>query len=428
MAICDSTTRYAEEWQRSKPDITVYLPKDDGGLDGDNEHFLVTPTASGELLAIWTQSRVEGSGTNHAVYAHSRDGKSWTAPTYLCGYQPGISEKQASWAFPVVSAKGRVYCFYCKETDVWDMWRHFGGALGCHYSDDNGHTWVEGTALPFPRTRYDHICPAVPPSWIVFQIPVRDSKGRLIAGYTRTTSRSRSNVPDDHYWNVENQCYFLRFENIDDNPDPADLQITSLPLNGEGLRVPNPNYAHISAACEPSVVLLPDGRLFATIRSHTGHIWYSVSENDGDTWRRPQKMCYRDVGEPILQPAAPCPIYRMADGRYLLLFHNNDGRRGIYSQHEKTPWVANPLCFIRNPAYISMGEYQPQAVQPIWFSRPKLFADSGDMRVGPKGTAEMATYTSFTDIDGKRVLWYPDRKYYLLGKYITDEYLMDMND
>jgi len=43
--------------------------------------------------------------------------------------------------------------------------------------------------------------------------------------------------------------------------------------------------------------------------------------------------------------------------------------------------------------------------------------------IGPKGTAEIATYPSLTDYKGRRVLWYPDRKYYLLGKYVTDEWL-----
>ena len=46
--------------------------------------------------------------------------------------------------------------------------------------------------------------------------------------------------------------------------------------------------------------------------------------------------------------------------------------------------------------------------------------------VGPKKTNEIATYTSFTIYKGKQILWYPDRKYYLLGKYITDEMLADL--
>ena len=53
--------------------------------------------------------------------------------------------------------------------------------------------------------------------------------------------------------------------------------------------------------------------------------------------------------------------------------------------------------------------------------RPEVFCAPGNA-----GTAEIATYTSLTEWRGKRVLWYPDRKYYLLGKYIPDEMLSDM--
>lgn len=73
-----------------------------------------------------------------------------------------------------------------------------------------------------------------------------------------------------------------------------------------------------------------------------------------------------------------------------------------------------------------MGEFRANAYQPIWFSQPKQILDTDGVIVGPKRTAEIATYTSLTEWKGKRVLWYPDRKYYLLGKYITDELLSDM--
>ncbi len=43
--------------------------------------------------------------------------------------------------------------------------------------------------------------------------------------------------------------------------------------------------------------------------------------------------------------------------------------------------------------------------------------------IGPKDTAEIGTYTSVTEFKGTRVLWYPDRKFLLLGKYIDDEFL-----
>jgi hypothetical protein len=90
-------------------------------------------------------------------------------------------------------------------------------------------------------------------------------------------------------------------------------------------------------------------------------------------------------------------------------------------------WQLNTWNYIRRPAYLALGEFRKDGYQPIWFSRPKLFADNDGVITGPKKTAEIATYTSYTEYGGKRTLWYPDRKYYLLGKHITDEFLEGMN-
>jgi hypothetical protein len=158
------------------------------------------------------------------------------------------------------------------------------------------------------------------------------------------------------------------------------------------------------------------------MRTLTGYIWYSVSEDDGATWREPQMLRYQDGGDGIKQPWASCPIYRLRDGRFLLVFHNNDGTKGTFSQY-KDRWNVNQANFIRHPAYIAVGEYRPEAYQPIWFSQPCKLLDTDGVPIGPKGTAEIATYPSLTEYQGQRVLWYPDRKYYLLGKYITDNML-----
>ena len=35
-------------------------------------------------------------------------------------------------------------------------------------------------------------------------------------------------------------------------------------------------------------------------------------------------------------------------------------------------------------------------------------------------------YGSLTSVDGENVYWHPDRKFFLLGKIITDELLSDL--
>ena len=80
------------EGRRTGPDFVVYLPRGGAAHDGDNEHFLVFESPSGEeLLAMWTQSSVEGYGDNRTVLARSRDGITWSAPIQVAGTTPGTT-------------------------------------------------------------------------------------------------------------------------------------------------------------------------------------------------------------------------------------------------------------------------------------------------------------------------------------------------
>ena len=146
-----------------------------------------------------------------------------------------------------------------------------------------------------------------------------------------------------------------------------------------------------------------------------------MSEDDGATWRTPQPLCYQDGGERVLHPTGPGPLYALQDGRYLLQYNKNDGSMSP----GKRP---RPNMLNRRAAFIATGEFRSGAVQPVWFSRPKKFADTDTDAVpaGPEQRCECCTYGSLTEQDGQRVLWYPDRKHFLLGKLITDEWLSDL--
>jgi BNR repeat-like domain len=415
----------APEWKRSNPDVVIYLPKGETYHDTDNEHFLVFPSPSGkELLATWTQSSCEGRGDNRVMIARSKDGQNWSAPAMIAGSPPGSKGGQASWGFCIVSRKGRFYLFYTRQTELTDGNPQGCGMMGCAYSDDEGKSWTPAADIPMPRNEFDNPDPKVPKNWIVWQLPIRDAKGRPFVGYTQCTSLSRMGPKKPPWYAWSGRCQFMRFENIDEGPDPKDLRITWLPRDPKGLEVPHPNYDW-SSCSEPAPVLLPDGRLFTTMRTWTGQIWYSVSDDNGEAWRPTEVLRYKDGGEPVQHPLAPCPIYALRDGRFLLLFHNNDGHVGPYNQREKA-WKRNNLNFLRHPAFLAVGEYRPGAHQPIWFSRPKQILDTQGVSIGPKGSSEIATYTSLTEWGGSRILWYPDRKYFLLGKRITDEWLADL--
>lgn len=416
-----AAARTAErEWRRTGPDVTVFLPR--GVSDGDNEHFQVFPAPGTEqLLAIWTQSSVEGRGDNRIAFARSLDGVHWSDPRILAGRGPGRDEPQASWAFPVVARSGRIYCFYTSEQPKSDL-RQASGLLGCLVSDDDGFTWKRAPDLSVPKARFDHPDADVPPNWIVWQQPVRDRQGRWIVGCTKVSSPAVVPRPGPNWPDIDSRSAFLRFENLDAGPPPEELSISWLPKDGPGLEVPHAVYPKVSVCQEPALALLPDGRLFTVMRTMTGRLWYSVSDDDGDSWRRPEVLRYRDGGAEVLNPIAPAPLYRLGDGRYLLVFNNNDGRRGTWDQFRRR-WRGNQLNHLRHPAYLAVGEFRKDAEQPIWFSEPLEILDTGGVTFGPKGTASVAMYPSLTEWRGERVLWYPDRKHFLLGKRLDDALL-----
>jgi len=412
-----------EEWCRSKPDVVVYLPKGEKHHDGDNEMLLVFPAPkSDELLAMWTQSSVEGRGDNRLMLARTRDGVKWSEPVKIAGATPGTDESQASWGVPIVARSGRIFVFYVRERKASSVDRQISGVLGILYSDDNGQTWKTGPDLAMSRNRFDDPDKDTPKKFWLWTFAVRDRKGKWLLGYTQLTSAKVKPKPAREWPHADTRCSFVRFENLDDVSDLSKIKTTWLPTDREGLEVANKMYPQISTAQEPSTVLLPDGRLMVVMRTFTGHPYYSVSDDDGATWREPEPLRYRDGGEEVNHPISPCPIFKLNDGRFLLLFHNNDGAVGLHSQWTKR-WKRNEANYIRRPTFIAVGQFQAKAHQPVWFGKPKQILDTDGVIVGPKKTAEVGTYPSLTEWHGKRTLWYPDRKYFLLGKYLPDSLL-----
>lgn len=407
-----ATTNEREEYLRSNPDIVVFRPTGNAP-DTDNEHFLVFESPVSGLLAVWTQSSCENFGNNHIVLSRSADGETWSKPVLVAGSPTSDGGgRQASWQFPVVTRGGRIYLFFLLEGEKADLDRATSGWMGCRHSDDDGRTWSEPSTVPMPRNRFDHPDPTVPKNWIVWQLPLRDRSGRVFFGYTHWTSPVHQNDAPAGWYSRDSRCRFFRFENIDEHPEPSDLKIEWFEENERGLEVPYPGSEDISVAQEPSNVLLPDGRIFTVMRTFTGFIYYAVSADDGATWTQPAALREFDGGPMIKQPIASCPVYPLGDGRFFLLHHNNDGHLGPHGpQH---------ALHNRRPAFIRLGEFRPRAAQPLWFSAPRQILDSDGICIGPKQTCEIATYTSFTNWGGRRILWYPDRKFFLLGKILGD--------
>ncbi|HNZ18165.1 MAG TPA: sialidase family protein [Candidatus Hydrogenedentes bacterium] len=407
------------ESARTEPDYVVYRP---GSVDGStfdtgNEHFLVFDGPDASLMAVWTQSSYEGKGDHRIMFSRSEDeGVSWSAPLRIVGPARPGDGFMSSWGFPLVSKSGRIYVLWNQYQGIDDViHQHTGTMDGC-YSDDMGRTWSKPQTIPMTRSPHDHTDPNVPSNWIVWQKPIRDLENKWFTGFSRWVSKAVRTQPHINSWTAwETVVEFMRFENIDDNPEPNDIQITYSAWGDQALRVPHYDNPALSIAQEPSLVRLPDDRLFCVMRTMSGYIWYSLSSDDGRTWCSPRPLLRRDHGLPIPEPLCCCPIYEYAPGRYVLLHHNNDGHfEG--SKREETGKNRRPAC-------LALGEYRPGAEQPIWFSESKVFFDNGGVGIGPLTRIDCGVYPSVTNRNGQVVLWHPDRKFFLLGKKITADWL-----
>ncbi len=407
---------FDKELQRTKPDYVVYVPGSDDGSTHDtgNEHFQVFDGPDGSLMAVWTQSTKEGHGDQRVAFARSdEEGKTWSKPQIIAGPVPPETGDQASWQFPLVSMSGRIYVVYNKHIGVNDVFQHTTGLMAGIYSDDNGETWSDEQLIPMRRSIWDHPDESVPANWIVWQRPRRLSRDKFFVGFTRWVSQEKRHPPPVDCWIAhESVTEFMRFENIDEDPEPRDLEISWFAADEDALTAPYPEHPEVSVIQEPSLVLLPDGSLFCVMRTPTGSPYWSVSNDTGETWSEPAPLLQTDDGQPLAHPHSPCPIYPLEDGRYIFFHHNHDGHFEGYGPYDTT-WH-------RRPIYARVGEFRQGARQPVWFSEPKLLMDNDGVAIGYKGgRADMAMYASFTIRDGQWVLWYPDRKFFLLGKRIT---------
>jgi len=109
-----------------------------------------------------------------------------------------------------------------------------------------------------PRSKWDNPDPAVPANWIVWQRPLRLSEGKHFAGFTRWVSpKVRPPAPMPVWWAEASVVEFMRFENVDDDPEPGDLKIRWFMRNERALTVGLIGHPEVPVVQEPSVVTLP---------------------------------------------------------------------------------------------------------------------------------------------------------------------------
>ena len=406
------------EAKRTTPDRVIYDPTggqprdwDDPNLFWLNEHILVQPVADGDLLATWTSERLDPQWLRVAYSRSADGGKTWTIPQYLDGHGLGDGHS-AAWQVPIVAPSGRIYIVY---TYSYGRTSPMFGGFRWRTSDDHGRTWSAPVDLDnaLPLTEYD--TPDSSPMWICCAGAHIGQNGEVLLAYTHWANNEA--IPGGATSNLKersSQIEVMRINNLADNPELNDLDIT---WYHQPVTVPHVSIKDASFAQEPYLVNLPDGRIFMIIRTNRGEAWYSVSSDGGASWREAEPLRYQDGGDILKQPASPCPVFALDRGDFVFLYNNNDG----YVFGAKSTWTIEN----RRPAYIARGEFRPDAHQPIWWSKPHLFIDNDAVPWGPpgRGRLEAATYPSFTELKEERILWYPDRKGFLCGRFITNDWL-----
>ena len=405
------------EWQSKKPKNPPTSAQMRQRGDCYNDHFQVLDDPQRKMLfAFWTQASYEGCSDQHIAFSKSSDGGlSWTEPDVIAGSEcRALPRLRASWQQPMLAKTGRLYCLWNQQTT--SAGPHCGQMFGS-YTDDVGETWSEPKQVPFAmRMDQDDPDPRVPPRWCNWQRPLRLGEGgRFFVGCSR-----HGKAPYD-----KKSCCkieFWQFENMDANPSVEDIRISFFATNRDMLDpskiapVPGVKYfvptwhpwghPEDPAVEEASVMKLPDGRLFAVMRSSIGSPVWSQSRDGGRTWSGARALLDRDGGTPYRHPRSPCPFYdwkgpEAGSGYYFGLVHQT------FDMTQKTAYQA------RGPLYLIAGRFNPNAEQPVEFSQPRLFA--------PRKNGN-SFYTSYTVVDGKGVLWFNDRKYYLLGRNIGPEW------
>ena len=150
--------------------------------------------------------------------------------------------------------------------------------------------------------------------------------GKYFAGFTRWTSFAVRKNPTKSWISADSRVEFMRFENVDDQPEPQDLKISWFMSNDKALAVPFPGHPEVSACQEPTLVKLPD----AAVLYDAHRLWQPVLErksDTGETWTSRAEYCAKMAERHCSIRFPPCPMYDVG---------GNTAGSGHYGVHPTT--------------------------------------------------------------------------------------------
>lgn len=352
-------------------DDAVVVHMHGAGSDLTNQQNCVVTLSNGAWMICWTQATEEAAKDESVVGATSLDGGlTWTEPYAI---ERAVDERTASWGMLfAVPHTARVYCFYWYNENA--IWLRDAGTMYFRFSDDLGRTWSGRHRIELPRHALD-VDGEDQHGWNTgFPILTRD--GAMLLGFSKIHPPSMTrDIPGHFYGDPDlwwSECFFLRCPNILSTDDPEKLEFTVTPEGPRGLSAPHADEPDRPFAQEPYMAVLPSGRVLATMRTRTGHPYYSISSDHGVTWTPARPLRFAPGGEKMKHPCGPCQVTCARDGRIIFFFRNDNA-----------PLGEGHLCYWanRDPIHCTVGiempDYRP-TLDPdednagLYFDKPRV--------------------------------------------------------
>ena len=337
----------------------------------DQPYVVVIP--DGTWVCVMTTGRgIEGQPGQHVVSTRSTDcGRTWSE---LVDIEPADGP-EASWAMPLLTDFGRVYCFYTYNSEnmrtVLTVDRKpikrvdSFGELGCKWTDNGGLSWsAERILIPIREFQCDRdnvYGGKVKFFWQVGK-PIADH-GIAYMGLSKVHGFG-------HGFFEGNEGIFLRSDNALTERDPHQVVWETLPDGDVGLKSPGGPIAS-----EHNLVALSDGSLYCTYRTIDGHPCHAYSRDGGHTWTPPAYLTYTPGGRLVKHPRAANFVKKFSNGKYLYWFHNHGGK-----------WYDD-----RNPVWLCGGVERDGMIH---WSQPEILLYDDDPRV-------RMSYPDFVEVDGR---------------------------
>ena len=391
--------------------------------------------SDGRWLMTWSQGTGPAYPDERVVGAFSEDmGKTWSEPATIVASDPQ-NELHVPHAIPfVVERTGRVYLFFCENinTDAHGWLanpgfpldgadrrfpEHGSGRLCFIYSDDSCRTWSERREIALPH-REIYSLPDRIHAWLSHPPQVMPT-GEVVFTFTGYQADLGLGYDLSIDWRLRpSEANLVVCDNLLAERDPDALHFTLLPEGPQGIRLDVSRHLsnqplrrfhdiffgepaiHGSSFEEATVVALNDGRWLMVGRTKLGCPCFAVSKDRGHTWTSPEPLRYSPSGPTIPNPMTLCPMAKMSDGRYILLFTNNNGS----SRGATHIWDADRA---RNPQWIVMAsETNAEANGGLWFGSPMDIAEAADGRTRQDQTRGEISMPQFVERKGQAFVAY----------------------